>query len=253
MALGIAAHHDVTSVTDMTRPFVSHLICLAFPKSSSRRGTQHPLRRNDQNFREMHFRHTNLSLEVCHETHQHLGFDSMCVLRVRGMGPAAGKDQQWSEFHRPNMKRWNPCETVLNVNNVGSLGLKWSYTTGNDVDSSPAVADGVVYVGSEDDNVYALNASTGAKLWSYATGSDVYFLAGRGEWSGLCRLVRPQRVRAERQHRRPAVELLHRRLVWSSPAVANGVVYVGSYDKNVYALDASTGAKLWSYTTGGYV
>jgi eukaryotic-like serine/threonine-protein kinase len=34
------------------------------------------------------------------------------------------------------------------------------------------------------------------------------------------------------------------------PAVANGVVYVGSYDNNVYALDASTGAKLWSYTTG---
>ena len=35
--------------------------------------------------------------------------------------------------------------------------------------------------------------------------------------------------------------------LYSSPAVANGVVYVGSWDGNVYALDAKTGAKLWSY------
>jgi hypothetical protein len=79
--------------------------------------------------------------------------------------------------------------------------------------SSPAVVNGVVYVGSRDHNVYALNASTGAKLWSYATGN----------W------------------------------VESSPAVAKGVVHVGSDDGNVYALDASTGAKLWSYTTGDWV
>jgi outer membrane protein assembly factor BamB len=156
----------------------------------------------------------------------------------------------WSEFHRTNMERWNPCEKVLNVNNVAGLGLKWrrkmqvgdssavangvvyvakpskifalnagtgallwGYTTGNFLFSSPAVANGVVYVGSSDTNVYALNASTGAKLWSYTTGSYVL----------------------------------------SSPAVANGIVYVGSSSKNVYALKAGTGALLWSYTTGGAV
>jgi outer membrane protein assembly factor BamB len=75
--------------------------------------------------------------------------------------------------------------------------------------SSPAVANGVVYIGSDtpDNTVYALNAATGAKLWTYLTGGAV----------------------------------------WSSPAVANGVVYVGSNDDHVYALDATTGAKLWSY------
>ena len=35
--------------------------------------------------------------------------------------------------------------------------------------------------------------------------------------------------------------------------VANGVVYIGSADHNVYALDADTGAKVWSYTTGDLV
>jgi outer membrane protein assembly factor BamB len=41
--------------------------------------------------------------------------------------------------------------------------------------------------------------------------------------------------------------------VISSPAVANGVVYAGSYDDSVFALNASTGALLWSFATGGYV
>ena len=104
----------------------------------------------------------------------------------------------WRQFHRLNMERMNPFENVLNVNNVGNLELKWSYATGGTVYSSPAVANGVVYVGSEDNNLYALDAKTGAKLWSYATGGPVD----------------------------------------SSPAVANGVVYVGSDDNNVYALNA---------------
>ena len=62
-----------------------------------------------------------------------------------------------------------------------------------------------------DNNVYALNASTGAKLWSYATGSLRGLLARGGEWGGLCWLRRRQRVCAECQHRRQAVELCHRR------------------------------------------
>jgi outer membrane protein assembly factor BamB len=70
----------------------------------------------------------------------------------------------WTEFHRDNMQRWNPYETTLGVNNVGTLGLKWSYVITNPdqfSDSSPAVTNGVVYIGAEDGNVYALNASTG--------------------------------------------------------------------------------------------
>ena len=89
----------------------------------------------------------------------------------------------------------------------------WDYTTGRAVDSSPAVVGGVVFVGSDDDKVYALNATTGTQVWNYTTGS----------------------------------------LVVSSPAVAGGVVYVGSEDDNVYALNATTGAFIWSYTTGDVV
>jgi len=58
------------------------------------------------------------------------------------------------------------------------------------------VGNGVVYIGSEDGNVYALNARTGAKLWSYFTGFRVT----------------------------------------SCPAVANGILYVGSDFDHVYAF-----------------
>jgi len=92
--------------------------------------------------------------------------------------------------------------------------LIWSYTQGSYVDSSPAVANGKVYFGSDDHNVYCLNAFTGAGIWSYTTGNSVHY---------------------------------------SSPAVANGKVYVGSYDHKVYCLNASTGAYIWSYTTGSSV
>ena len=79
---------------------------------------------------------------------------------------------------------------------------------------SAAVTNGAVYVSSSGNNIAALNALTGAQLWSYATGGYV----------GA-----------------------------SAPAVANGVVYVGSGDNNLYALNAATGAKLWSYATNGSV
>jgi polyvinyl alcohol dehydrogenase (cytochrome) len=78
----------------------------------------------------------------------------------------------WSEFHGTNMTRWNPYEKVLNVHDVGNLLVKWSSTTGVSIDSSPAVMKGVVYIGSNDGKVYALNAKTGAEVWSFTTGGE---------------------------------------------------------------------------------
>jgi outer membrane protein assembly factor BamB len=94
--------------------------------------------------------------------------------------------------------------------NAATGSMIWIYQTGGAIYSSPAVADGVVYVGSWDDSLYALNATNGEKLWSYQTGSYVQ----------------------------------------SSPAVDNGVVYIASYDANVYALNAQTGTLLWRFATG---
>ena len=62
------------------------------------------------------------------------------------------------------------------------------YTTGNTVESSPAVVAGVVYVGSTDCNVYALSAINGAKLWSYTTGAEIESSPAVAKRSSLHRL-----------------------------------------------------------------
>ncbi len=99
--------------------------------------------------------------------------------------------------------------------NASTGALLWRFATTSQVESSPTVANGVVYIGSDDGHVYALNASIGTVLWSYDLG------------------VRGALI--------------------SSPAVVDGTVYFGDDDLNVYALNASTGAKLWSFTTGSSI
>lgn len=42
-------------------------------------------------------------------------------------------------------------------------------------------------------------------------------------------------------------------IIYSSPAVSNGVVYFGSRDNKFYAIDADTGARLWEFRTGSWV
>jgi len=47
----------------------------------------------------------------------------------------------------------------------------WTFDTGKPIQSSPAVVGGTVYIGSEDNHLYALDAVTGAQKWAFAAGS----------------------------------------------------------------------------------
>ena len=119
--------------------------------------------------------------------------------------PFAYVSADWPTFHG------DPSHSGAGTDNMTATStLLWNFTTGNQVWSSPAVVGGVVYFGSNDANVYALNATTGGELWSFTT----------------------------------------RYAIVSSPAVVNGVVYVGSQDGRVYALKAESGALVWNFSTG---
>jgi outer membrane protein assembly factor BamB len=89
--------------------------------------------------------------------------------------------------------------------------VKWQFHTGGRVYSSPAIVKGVVYFGSTDHYLYAVDQQTGALKWKAKTGS----------------------------------------LVSSSPAVENGTVYFGSFDGIFYASDAETGKLKWKFQTAG--
>ena len=117
-------------------------------------------------------------------------------------------DYDWPMFmHDPQHTGYSPG-TAPNTNDV-----LWKYNTGGDVDSSPAVVDGKVYIGSDDNKLHCLNAPDGSLLWEYSCGNDVE----------------------------------------SSPAVVDGRVFFGCNDWKVYCLNASDGSLIWSYTTGDQV
>src|SRR5579862_5475064 len=78
-------------------------------------------------------------------------------------------ETDWSEFHRgPQHHGYNPAENVLDVSSAGGLQLRWKAATGGNVNSSPAVVNGIVYTGSDDTNLYAFNAATGQLVWMAA-------------------------------------------------------------------------------------
>jgi outer membrane protein assembly factor BamB len=134
--------------------------------------------------------------------------------------------------------------------------LRWRFQTdGGTIDGVPTVANDLVYVGVQDGpyagSVYALEASTGAVRWrvhdsmhaySAPAVADGVLYVGSTEGSVAALDARTGTVRWRFQTDGP---------VGSLPAVANGVVYAAFNDGSVYALNAKTGAQRWRFQTDG--
>lgn len=114
---------------------------------------------------------------------------------------------------------------------------RWKFATKGPISSSPAVSGGLVYISSVDGKVYAIDAKAGTEKWSFATRGERRFTA-----PGIHGAI----PRTERMPDPFDVFL-------SSPVIANGTVYIGSGDQNVYALDATTGKRKWTFATGDVV
>jgi eukaryotic-like serine/threonine-protein kinase len=156
-------------------------------------------------------------------------------------------------------------------------GVKWAFKTGAAVLSSPAIADGMVFFGSDDHHLYAVDLATGLAKWKYDTGGQVrcspavaeglvFTASYGGKFHALDVATGQLRWSFDLPgERRFAAKGLHgywpREQVipdfWdvfqSSPAVVNGVVYFGCGDGHVYALEAATGAVRWTFATGDVV
>lgn len=175
----------------------------------------------------------------------------------------------------------------LNAVTINPPGLAWSFKFG-DASSEPTLAAGVVYVGSEDGVLYALNAETGVLLWQFNTGYDqfisasavasdiVYVTSLTGylyaldattgtliwEYTGPAGsvAVANEKVYAAADKILYALDAGTGALLWkfateqslsrSSPAVANGIVYLTSFGNSLYAVNANTGALLWKSVAG---
>jgi outer membrane protein assembly factor BamB len=126
---------------------------------------------------------------------------------------------------------------------------RWRSSTDGSVTSTPAVADGTVFVGCDDDHVYAVDAATGAVRWKFLTGAKIHSSPA---------VVQGWVYIGSRDHHVYAIDARTGQERWrfngggwfnSSPKVMGNTLYIGCRDHNIYALDATTGEKRWSYTT----
>ncbi|MDB5013193.1 MAG: outer membrane protein assembly factor BamB, contains PQQ-like beta-propeller repeat, partial [Daejeonella sp.] len=113
----------------------------------------------------------------------------------------------WAMFHACEKH----CGMYPSKNYPHFGSTKWKFSTKGKIFSSPAVFEGIAYIGSEDKNLYAIDVVTGKERWKFTTEGAVH----------------------------------------SSPAVYKNVVYFGSYDGFYYALDKNTGKLKWKFQTGG--
>ena len=150
----------------------------------------------------------------------------------------------------------------------------WSFQTGAAIWGTPAISDGTVDFGSDDGNLYAVEAQTGSLTWKFTTqgivrsqpaiaGGLVYFASDDGYLYAIEAQSGTQAWRTDignilpREVREKLGTDANKPAGWdykqSSPIVVDGRIYVGSLDGNVYALAADTGHVSWTYTTGSKV
>jgi len=188
--------------------------------------------------------------------------------------------------HDASNTRSQPLETRISTANVKTLITKWSFTTGGDVSSTPAVADGVVYFPDWQGNLYALRAESGQMIWSRKISSytgfngavarvspaifgDTLILGdniaqGITEHPGASMFAVDRATGALRWITR--VDAHPAAIITGQPVVNNGVVYVGvssneealasndnytccTFRGSVVALDAGTGRMKWQLYT----
>jgi outer membrane protein assembly factor BamB len=160
---------------------------------------------------------------------------------------------EWDSFgYLPSGGRYNNVESILGLSNVKSMAQEFKFDTGGYVNSSPAVANGTVYFGSYDGNVYAIDAGTGALIWQFSSPQS-YFYSSPAVANGIVYIGGGDNymhaIDASTGVSIWEFQILHSAIV-SSPVVVNGIVYFGSTDSSIYALNAATGALEWQFVTG---
>jgi outer membrane protein assembly factor BamB len=154
----------------------------------------------------------------------------------------------WPMFHHDLYLTGYSPDDAPNMNET-----LWTFQTSGPVYSSPAIVDGVVYVGSDDGNFYAINSTTGGEIWNFTAGAQiksspavesglVYFLVTDGMFYALY---------TENGTIKWSQSLNLGSWDWSSPAVHNGYVFIGSSRGYIYKLTAQDGYLGWSKHVGG--
>ena len=127
----------------------------------------------------------------------------------------------------------------------------WRYPTNGFIKSVPAVANGVLYIGADDKQFYAIDAKDGTLKWVNKNA-----LAG---YTASAAVANKLVYAMPRDGSFYALDISNGEIIWSSiagkvsessPAVGEGIIAFGTDGGAIVALDASTGKEKWRYDTG---
>ena len=143
--------------------------------------------------------------------------------------------------------------------------LEWKFSTNAPILSTPVISQDVVYTGSLDSTLYAVQIRTGKLKWKFKTGGEIRSTV----------LIHDQKLFLySGDATMYSIEESTGKLLWvfktkggllgdrrydfadyfqSSPVYDNGRIYFGSGDGRIYSLDATTGSLVWSFKTNGIV
>ncbi len=128
----------------------------------------------------------------------------------------------------------------------------WVFSCEDEIRGSPTIAHGVIYVGSYDNNLYALKAKSGEFIWKYPTDGGIVSKPA----------VHDGNVYFGSEDRRLHVVSTRGQINWtyfsngpvrSSPHIAEGHVFIGSDDGSLHAVNTLSGRRAWQIETGAPV
>lgn len=129
----------------------------------------------------------------------------------------------------------------------------WEFACEDEIRGTPSFHDGIIYIGSYDNNLYALNGATGEFLWKYPTEGGIVSRP----------VVYENNVYFGSEDKRlHAITARFGRLNWmyytdgpirSSPHIAEGHVIIGSDDAHLHAINTISGRRAWRADLGAPV
>ena len=118
---------------------------------------------------------------------------------------------------------------------------------------TPVVSGDWIYVGGYNGKVYSIDATRGIKGWTFQPESGAQPIIGGLAVSGDSIYFGTTEGNVYSIDTNAALnwEFETGNKIWGTPLVANGIVYIGSFDKKFYAIDAATGKEKWQFEADG--
>ena len=180
---------------------------------------------------------------LCSFARSLLLFVCVCISAIS----LANQSKDWPMFRGDSSLRG-----VSTASLPGALKLRWSFQAKDSIESSPAIADGIVFFGSMDNSLYAVNLANGKLVWRYAASAPIQEsspcvcngVVFVGDLNGILHAVDAATGKSRWTFKSEGE-------IKSSPNCHQDRVYFGSYDQNLYCLSAAKGALEWKFAVDG--